>query len=89
MIYARKRFGQHFLHDRSVLERIVREFDPQPGDALLEIGPGRGALTERLIGRTRTLDAIEIDRDLAAGLRRTHGGVPGFELHEADALEFS
>ena len=88
MIQARKRFGQHFLHDRSVLERIVREFDPQPGDALLEIGPGRGALTERLIGRTRTLDAVEIDRDLAAGLRRSYGATPGFELHEADALEF-
>jgi 16S rRNA (adenine1518-N6/adenine1519-N6)-dimethyltransferase len=86
--YARKRFGQHFLHDRGVLDRIVREFDPQPDDALLEIGPGRGALTERLIGRTRTLDAVEIDRDLAAALRRSHAGAPGLELHEADALEF-
>jgi len=46
-MYARKRFGQHFLHDRSVLERIVRELEPQTSDALLEIGPGRGALTER------------------------------------------
>ena len=50
MIFARKRFGQHFLHDRSVLERIVREIAPQPDDALVEIGPGRGALTELLLG---------------------------------------
>ncbi|HET9862638.1 MAG TPA: 16S rRNA (adenine(1518)-N(6)/adenine(1519)-N(6))-dimethyltransferase RsmA [Steroidobacteraceae bacterium] len=88
MIYARKRFGQHFLHDPGVLDRLVREIDPQPDDALLEIGPGRGALTGRLLGRARSFDAIEIDRDLAAGLRRSFAGAAGFELHEADALEF-
>jgi 16S rRNA (adenine1518-N6/adenine1519-N6)-dimethyltransferase len=60
-MYARKRFGQHFLHDRSVLERIVHEMAPQPTDALLEIGPGRGALTERLLGRSHSLDAVDID----------------------------
>jgi 16S rRNA (adenine1518-N6/adenine1519-N6)-dimethyltransferase len=87
VIFARKRFGQHFLHDRSVLEHIVRELDPRPGEALLEIGPGRGALTEKLIGRTQTLDAVEIDRDLAA-LRQRFGSVAGFQLHESDALEF-
>ena len=70
MIVARKRFGQHFLHDRSVLDRIVESIAPQPDQALLEIGPGRGALTERLLSRSRTLDAIEIDRDLAALLQR-------------------
>ena len=88
MIYARKRFGQHFLHDRSVLERIVHEMAPQPTDALLEIGPGRGALTERLLGRSHSLDAVEIDRDLAALLRQRFGTAPGFELHESDALDF-
>ena len=88
MIYARKRFGQHFLHDRSVLDRIVQELDPRPSDALLEIGPGRGALTERLLGRSRSLDAVEIDRDLAVLLRGRFGSAPGFELHECDALEF-
>ena len=88
MIFARKRFGQHFLHDRSVLDRIVREVAPKPGEALLEIGPGRGALTERLIGQSRTLDAIEIDRDLAAQLRARWGAPQAFELHEADALDF-
>ena len=88
MILARKRFGQHFLHDRGVLDRIVSEFAPQPDQALLEIGPGRGALTEKLLGRTRTLDAVEIDRDLAKLLRGRFGNFPGFELHEHDALEF-
>ena len=88
MIFARKRFGQHFLHDRSVLDRIVREIAPTPSQALLEIGPGRGALTERLIGRCRTLDAIEIDRDLAEQLRARWGAPQAFELHVADALEF-
>ncbi len=88
MIFARKRFGQHFLHDRSVLDRIVHEVAPKPDQALLEIGPGRGALTERLIGKSRTLDAIEIDRDLAAQLRARWGAPQAFELHVADALEF-
>ena len=88
MIFTRKRFGQHFLHDRSVLDRIVREIAPRPDQALLEIGPGRGALTERLIGQSRTLDAVEIDRDLAAQLRARWGAPQAFELHVADALEF-
>ena len=88
MILARKRFGQHFLHDRSVLDRIVEALAPQPDQALLEIGPGRGALTERLVSRSRTLDAVEIDRDLSVLLRERFGAAPGFELHECDALEF-
>ena len=88
MIFARKRFGQHFLHDRSVLDRIVREIAPAPSQALLEIGPGRGALTERLVGLCRTLDAIEIDRDLAEQLRARWGAPQAFELHVADALDF-
>jgi 16S rRNA (adenine1518-N6/adenine1519-N6)-dimethyltransferase len=88
VIFTRKRFGQHFLHDRSVLDRIVRELAPAADDAIVEIGPGQGALTERLMGQGRTLDAIEIDRDLAAGLRTRWAEHPGFELHEADALDF-
>jgi 16S rRNA (adenine1518-N6/adenine1519-N6)-dimethyltransferase len=88
VIRARKRFGQHFLHDRNVLERIVRELDPQPDQALVEIGPGHGALTERLVDRSRSLDAVEIDRDLARLLRERFGSRTGFTLHEADALEF-
>jgi 16S rRNA (adenine1518-N6/adenine1519-N6)-dimethyltransferase len=88
VIFARKRFGQHFLHDRGVLERIARELAPQPTQALVEIGPGRGALTELLIGKCASLDCIEIDRDLAATLTQRWGTTPGFELHTADALEF-
>ena len=88
MIFARKRFGQHFLHDRGVLERIARELAPQPDQALVEIGPGRGALTELLIGKCASLDCVEIDRDLAAGLTQRWGATPGFELHTGDALEF-
>ena len=88
LIFARKRFGQHFLHDRGVLERIVREIAPTADQALLEIGPGRGALTEMLLGKSRTLDAIEIDRDLAQQLRARWGAPQGFEIHEADALDF-
>jgi 16S rRNA (adenine1518-N6/adenine1519-N6)-dimethyltransferase len=85
----RKRFGQHFLHDPRVLGRIVRAIDPQPGDHLVEIGPGRGALTARLLAcQGCTLDAIEIDRDLAAQLREHFAATPDAVLHEADALQF-
>ena len=88
MTFARKRFGQHFLHDRSVLERIAREVAPQPDQALVEIGPGRGALTEMLIGKSATLDCVEIDRDLAAELTQRWGATPGFTLHTGDALDY-
>jgi 16S rRNA (adenine1518-N6/adenine1519-N6)-dimethyltransferase len=91
--FARKRFGQHFLHDRTVLDRIVHEIAPAPDDALVEIGPGRGALTERLMpfldkGGSCTLDTVEIDRDLAAELRARWGTNERFHLHEADALDY-
>jgi len=88
VILARKRFGQHFLHDRGVLDRIVQEIAPRGDQALVEIGPGRGALTERLAGKSRTLDAIEIDRDLADLLRDRFSNFTNFNLHETDALEF-
>jgi 16S rRNA (adenine1518-N6/adenine1519-N6)-dimethyltransferase len=79
---ARKRFGQHFLADEAVCEAIVQAIDPQPGQALVEIGPGLGALTRGLLARCGRLTAIELDRDLAARLRR----VPGIEVVEADVL---
>ena len=82
MTHARKRFGQHFLVEPAVIERIVREIDPRPGDALVEIGPGRGALTAPLVERVGALTVIEIDRDLAARLRRT----PGLTVVEGDVL---
>ncbi|MGH8308269.1 MAG: 16S rRNA (adenine(1518)-N(6)/adenine(1519)-N(6))-dimethyltransferase RsmA [Steroidobacteraceae bacterium] len=85
---ARKRFGQHFLHDPGIIERIVRAIAPRRGDRLVEIGPGRGALTGALLDAAGALDAIEVDRGLASELRERFAGVPGFSLHEADALEF-
>lgn len=84
----RKRFGQHFLHDPAVIERILRAVAPCAGERLVEIGPGRGALTERLLERAGALDAVEIDRDLARELRLRFADHPGLRLHEADALEF-
>jgi 16S rRNA (adenine1518-N6/adenine1519-N6)-dimethyltransferase len=84
----RKRFGQHFLHDRAIIDRIASAVSPQPGERLVEIGPGRGALTQRLLGaKSATLDVIEIDRDLTALLRREFAGHSGLTVHEADALE--
>jgi len=67
---VRKRFGQHFLHDPGIIRRIVEAIDPLPGERVVEIGPGRGALTFALLARAGRLDAIEIDRDLAATLAR-------------------
>jgi 16S rRNA (adenine1518-N6/adenine1519-N6)-dimethyltransferase len=84
---ARKRFGQHFLHDPVVIARIVAAIAPQPGDAMVEIGPGPAALTGPLLAACGQLDAIEIDRDLAAKLRLRFASQPGFRLHEADALD--
>ncbi|MEO8123049.1 MAG: 16S rRNA (adenine(1518)-N(6)/adenine(1519)-N(6))-dimethyltransferase RsmA [Burkholderiales bacterium] len=67
---ARKRFGQHFLTDEFVIGAIVDAIAPQPGDAMVEIGPGLGALTGPLAARCGILTVIELDRDLAARLRR-------------------
>jgi 16S rRNA (adenine1518-N6/adenine1519-N6)-dimethyltransferase len=84
----RKRFGQHFLHDPAVIRRIVRAVAPRADSRLVEIGPGRGALTQLLLAAAGTLDAIEIDRDLAALLQEKFCAASGFVLHVADALEF-
>jgi len=83
----RKRFGQHFLTDRHYLRRIVEAIAPRAGEAMLEIGPGTGLLTAELATIVRPLHVVEIDRDLAAELRR---GFPPDEVvvHEGDALEF-
>jgi len=79
---ARKRFGQHFLVDTGVLDAIVSAIDPRPGQALVEIGPGLGALTQPLLERCERLTVIELDRDLAARLRKN----PALEVIEADVL---
>ncbi len=69
----RKHFGQHFLVDRFIIDSIVRAIAPQPGDALIEIGPGTGALTASLLAQARRMTAIEIDRDLAPRLQARFG----------------
>jgi 16S rRNA (adenine1518-N6/adenine1519-N6)-dimethyltransferase len=84
---ARKRFGQHFLVDGNVVRRIVDAIDPQPGDAMVEIGPGLGALTRPLLERLRHLRAVEIDRDIAARLR-TEFPPDRLTVHQQDALDF-
>jgi len=84
----RKRFGQHFLHDRNVIERILRSIDPRPGDRLVEIGPGQGALTWPLLQRCGTLTAIELDRDLVPMLQQESTRHGELQLINADILEF-
>jgi 16S rRNA (adenine1518-N6/adenine1519-N6)-dimethyltransferase len=78
----RKRFGQHFLTDSGIIDGIVRCIDPQPGEALVEIGPGLGALTNPVVTRCRQLTVIELDRDLAARLRKRNE----LQVIEADVL---
>ena len=84
---ARKRFGQNFLADTHYVRRIVDAVAAQPGDNLVEIGPGLAAITGGLIERAGHIAAIEIDRDLAARLRTTFTPAQ-LTLHEADALTF-
>ena len=79
----RKRFGQHFLRDASLIAALVDEIDPRPGQRLIEIGPGLGALTHPLRERCGSLTVIELDRDLAARARRW----PGVNVIEADVLD--
>jgi 16S rRNA (adenine1518-N6/adenine1519-N6)-dimethyltransferase len=80
---ARKRFGQHFLTDGAIIEAIVREIAPSPGDAMVEIGPGLAALTQPLVERLGQLTVVELDRDLAARLR-AH---PQLQVVESDVLK--
>jgi len=80
---ARKRFGQHFLVDDAVLDNIVRHIRPRPCDRMLEIGPGRGALTQLLCGELDELHGIELDRDLIAGLERRYSNLV---LRQGDVL---
>ena len=85
----RKRFGQHFLADPTILQQIVHIIAPGPGQHLLEIGPGQGVLTLRLAGAVAQLDAVELDRDLIAPLQRACAAFGNVRIHQADALKFS
>lgn len=84
---AKKRFGQHFLTDQHVIQRIVSAIAPSPTDVMVEIGPGPGAITAPLLDRLDHLHAVEVDRDLAAALRARFTEAQ-FTLHEADVLAF-
>ncbi len=84
----RKRFGQNFLHDPGFIRRIISAVDPRPGDRLVEIGPGQGALTVPLLAAAGRLEAVEMDRDLIPELRSQCAASGSLLLHQADALRF-
>lgn len=85
----RKRFGQHFLSDQSIISRIVVSLAPKPSEHLVEIGPGQGAITMPVIRLSHALDVVEFDRDLIPVLQeRTPRGCD-LHIHQADALEFN
>lgn len=85
---SRKRFGQHFLHDPGIIDRIITAFNPRTGERIVEIGPGRGALTGKLLAAAGRLDVIELDRDLAAELPSRFSDQDGLTIHSVDALAF-
>ena len=83
---ARKRFGQNFLIDESIIDKIVSRFDHT--QTIVEIGPGRGALTEGLLKTGATVIAVELDRDLIPLLEKRFNAYSNLQLHQADALTF-
>ncbi|MGE5153100.1 MAG: 16S rRNA (adenine(1518)-N(6)/adenine(1519)-N(6))-dimethyltransferase RsmA [Bdellovibrio bacteriovorus] len=84
----RKRFGQNFLHDPGAIQRILDAVAPRQGDRLVEIGPGRGAITRGLLAAAGVLDVVELDRDLIEPLRARLGGLGELRIHQGDALAF-
>jgi len=84
---ARKRFGQNFLTDNLVLDSIIRAIAPQPDDAMVEIGPGLGAMTRLLSDELDHLHVVELDRDLVARLKKTFDASK-LTVHAGDALQF-
>lgn len=85
---ARKRFGQNFLHDDSVIDGIISAINASREQHIVEIGPGRGALTAPLIASGALLDVVELDRDLIPILTAQFSQNPQFHIHQADALKF-
>lgn len=84
---AKKRFGQNFLHDRGVIDRIIRAIRPKPGERIIEIGPGLGALTVPLLAELGQLEVIELDRDIIPKLQAACDGVGTLHITQADALK--
>ncbi len=85
---ARKRFGQNFLVDQRIINHIVRAIHPKPQDNLVEIGPGKGAITALLLSACAGLQVVELDRDLIPILQDQFANYPGLNIHQADALKF-
>ena len=85
--HAKKRFGQHFLHDRNVIDNMLRAMNLQPTDHVVEIGPGPGALTFPLLELLPRLDVVEIDRDVIAWWREQPQGIGKLHIHAQDALK--
>ena len=86
---ARKRFGQNFLEDDNIIRRIVKSIHPTTDDNLVEIGPGKGAITEQLLNACPTLNVVELDRDLIPILLSQFiARYPEFKIHQTDALKF-
>lgn len=85
---ARKRFGQNFLIDHGIIRDIVRSVHPHKDDVIVEIGPGKGAITQLLADACDNLNVIELDRDLVPWLKVKFEKHPNFQLYQADALQF-
>lgn len=83
----KKHFGQHFLHERGVIERIVAAIAPRSSDRIVEIGPGEGALTLPLLRAAGRLTAIELDHELIEPLRARAAGIGELDIIEADVLK--
>ncbi len=85
---AKKRFGQNFLHDKSIIGRIVSSINPQPGENIVEIGPGLGAMTMPVLESCKKMTAIELDRSLIENLENISASVGELTLQQGDALKF-
>ncbi len=84
--FAKRSLGQNFLVDKNYIRKIIDAVDPQPGDTILEIGPGRGAITDELVATEAAIVALELDRDLVPMLRERFRDHTNFTIHEADAV---
>lgn len=88
MHIPRKRFGQHFLRDQAIIQRIVAALAPRPRDHLIEIGPGQGAITLPVLKLTKYLEAVELDRDLIPQIQERCSHVGEVQIYSADVLDF-
>lgn len=84
----RKRFGQHFLHDKQIIKQIIEAISPKPDEHFVEIGPGQGALTHPILKILHEMDVVELDRDLIPALKLRCKDLGTLNVYEADALEF-